>query len=388
MSEYPAPTMYAPTLVEYERVAGLVAVDLMNGLTEEIVQRSLAESGWRGPGDEIPQIAFVIEQARSVKQKIEASLEEQRREKLRAQHAVELRAKEDADELAANQRYEAQQAEAQRQANLTAQQRQAEQEARLKVQQEQKRLAELQHREAAESAVQQKREEKRVRDSVISLASSRTGLPTGEFSIINELERDMLAFQKRIIMKLPPQDLTKVQTDVAGLLEQVKVTEGRDEEKKERARYEDNGTSGLLVENTTKVYFTYPEDKFPEVAQLFHKYHRSLDVRPKPPAGPNTKAALGLSPDQGGIVGKLTIKPPSDPGVAMHLSYLMECDIFSGGVEEDHNNTKAVMGLLLIHRYEQSKPYGPKWETEQDKIEMYEKHGLQHLLVLIENLVQ
>ena len=292
MTKYPAPTMYAPTLSEYYQIAGLIALDFVDGVTEDPIRQRLIESGWRGPDQEIPQTEALLRYA-----------------------------KED-DAI--------------------------------------KRAKEL----VTQAAHQ----------AVIGISRLRTGK---EFSVSGDVECSMLDFERFRIRQLPWQDLMKVQTDIGSLLEKTKKADNgpRDQKYKEY-----QGISFALVESIKNIYFTYPETKFAELAQLFHKYDVDLSVRPKSQPGKDTKAALGLSGDQGGVTAKLTIEIPKDRWKAIHiLLQIPDEEIFSGDIATI-NNTKVAMSALLIHGYKQKEPLGPQWELGQ-KEEMYEKYGLAELLI-------
>jgi hypothetical protein len=291
MSKYPAPTIFAPTLREYESVAEVVARDFTDGVAEQIVRRNLVESGWRERPQEIPQVDTLIGWAKQV--------------------------------VAENRDWK----------DATA------------------------------------------REIVIKAVSTRLGVK--DFSIGSETEHDMLAFEKFRVLQLPWRDLLVAQTDVGTLLEQVKKA---DKGPREQEHKECLGASYALSQSTKRIYFTYPEAKFPEVAQLFFKYGVRLTVRPKELPGEGTKAALGLSPDQGGIVALLTVEVPDDEWVARHIARLLPDQGIIAGAKLKLNNTKVAMSLLLLHDHKQDVPYGPQWGSERQKIETYERFSLGHLL--------
>jgi hypothetical protein len=217
--------------------------------------------------------------------------------------------------------------------------------------------------------------EKKAFDIVANAVKLITGVDVS--TNLSDLERSMLAFEKTALMLLPEEALALL----AAQMPRIETVDSEGGGERKHVAYV--GASKALKDATFNIYFTYPIEKLPDVATLFHKYNRELTVRPKQKPGEGTKAALGLGPDQGGVVAKLKFKPPADDTIANRFlrSHIAAFLGVRFGVDDvEVHNTNATMSVLLLFDYTQESPLGPCWESDEVKVEMYNSFGLGHLL--------
>jgi len=201
----------------------------------------------------------------------------------------------------------------------------------------------------------------------------RRGIQSGV--AINSFDEAILDFELRL---LPFEDSKVVSTNVSDIVAQTVDPK----QSQPRNYHEFAGTSNVLGMCTERVYITYPIEKFKEVAEVFHRYSIELTIRPKELPGPDTKAAKGLGPDQGGVAGKIFVRWPSNALIAGHIAKVLDIEPPNWKQPElfEFNHTKAAANLILLHGFKQSTPFGPEWKSPEQKSLMYSAHGLSHLL--------
>jgi hypothetical protein len=164
--------------------------------------------------------------------------------------------------------------------------------------------------------------------------------------------------------QLSPEELGSVLPDVGGL-----VAASESEQSIHKEPHEYLGASKAFLDHITspethaKIYFTYPQDKFTEMANLFSKYGKKLTVRPLREPGADTKVGQGTTPKRGGVSADIQFPMPKDQGLAGQLAYLYPKEI--GSTSNSYivlRDSKLVLHLILISGYTQDSPYGPKWD--------------------------
>lgn len=202
-----------------------------------------------------------------------------------------------------------------------------------------------------------------VHDLIIRGVQARLGSST--FRVLNGFEKDMLSFEKFRIEQLPPEDIARIISDLSAL-------ESVSNEPKNQIYKRVFGVSYALSEAVKRIYFTYPESVFADIAMLHKQYGLPLLVRPLDQSG-------GLKEPRRGVSAKMTIVVPDDINVTNHIVQLLPDENIGRGMTVEVDNTKVAMSLLMLHNHRQEESFGPAWEPDQ-KLALYKKYNLAHLL--------
>jgi hypothetical protein len=164
--------------------------------------------------------------------------------------------------------------------------------------------------------------------------------------------------------QLTPEELGSVLPDVGEL-----VAGSGSEDGIHKEPHEYLGASKAFLDHITspethaKIYFTYPQDKYAEVANLFSRYGKKLTVRPLQEPKPGTKTEQGLSPSRGGVSASIQFPMPKDDGLVKQLMFLYPKEVGSTSASVVIlGDSKLALHLILISGYTQDSPYGPKWD--------------------------